>query len=664
MTRLVSWPTAQDYGEAVQKPLLNLNDPDLRDGTLQAAITGSFASVYRIQSNAGTWAARCFLRHLPDQSERYAAIGAHLESAKLPFIVGFEYLQKGIRVHREWYPILKMRWIEAQTLRDYIAENISTPTAIAALADRWIVMLRALRKHNIAHGDLEHGNILISRGYLRLVDYDGMFVPALSDRTSHEAGNCNYQHPGRSDNHFGAHLDNFSGWVIYLTLIALSIEPRLWPHFANGEDYLIFKKDDLEEPSSSILFHSLEQLRDDRIQKYLPMFRSFLEMGASATPSLVDVIGVASKKRETPRPVAQVLPEVQLDLFALGAGSLTAPPPVEDAGVVVSPNVGSDNFHFSGSCLRERVMIGLFAGFIFAVLTLTARGTISVAGGLLVLIAGLGCVVASITCSYMSLREVRGKFQLWFTLGWRRRTGEMVRSSLITVCRLIIWLDSKEARDAHWFAARAGQCTRRERKRIEEVKSTLSAFMEELRERRAAVSNGELDETAAMLNKLQIQHSALLQEGSFVMNAPAHQLEHPGMKQLRSWRVRVEELARTGPPIILPDDDQVTIRKKYDLERHAVQESERFALQGAQLKIERIQASAARWRQWIDSAREYEHVWFNRLKQKTRQLIEKGHLWLDENQREMKGCITEMNRYREIRLSRYLPRLFDFFPKM
>src|SRR5262249_37175757 len=160
-------------------------------------------------------------------------------------------------------------------------------------------------------------------------------------------------------------------------------------------------------------------------------------------------------------------------------------------------------------------------------------------------------------------REVRGKLQVWLPLEARRAVGEIVRRSLVAFSRFINWLDAKEARDVPWFAARQGDCTRREKRRIAEVKSTLEAFMQELNERRAGLSKAEIWETAAVLNKRQIQHSALLKEGAFLVNAPDQKLDHPKLKGLRSWRARVQELARMGPPIVLPEEEQAKIQQKY-----------------------------------------------------------------------------------------------------
>ena len=93
------WPTPQDYNEAIQNPALNLDDPELRAGTpeltplgLPRPITGGFASVYRMRCGQRDWAVRCFLREIPDQQRRYAAISRHLAAVHLPYTVGFAFL--------------------------------------------------------------------------------------------------------------------------------------------------------------------------------------------------------------------------------------------------------------------------------------------------------------------------------------------------------------------------------------------------------------------------------------------------------------------------------------------------------------------------------------------------------------------------------------------
>src|SRR5215813_9686883 len=127
----MSWPTPQDYNEAIQSPNLCFDDPELKRGKpeennfgLPRPITGGFASVYRMHCGQRDWAVRCFLREFVDQQQRYAALSNHLATVKLPYVVGFEFLPKGIKVKSQWYPILKMEWVRGELLHDYIKKHL------------------------------------------------------------------------------------------------------------------------------------------------------------------------------------------------------------------------------------------------------------------------------------------------------------------------------------------------------------------------------------------------------------------------------------------------------------------------------------------------------------------------------------------------------------
>jgi hypothetical protein len=260
------WPTPQEYNEAVQHPGLCFADADLRAGApdvtplgLPRPITGNFASVYRLRGSQD-WAVRCFFRKYADMAERYGAISAHLATAQLPHTVGFQYLERGIRVGASWFPVLKMQWVEGTLLGDYVAAHRHDTEALRRITDRWLGMLTQLERRSIAHGDLQHGNVLVVGGDLKLVDYDGMFVPALAGRASHEIGHPNYQHPGRTGREFSARLDRFSGWVVYLTLLALQRSPALWDDLRAGDECLLFRRADFEAPHQS---PALSRLRGD-----------------------------------------------------------------------------------------------------------------------------------------------------------------------------------------------------------------------------------------------------------------------------------------------------------------------------------------------------------------------------------------------------------------
>ena len=289
----MSWPTPQDYNEAIQSPQLNFFDPELKGGTVDTTnlglprpITGGFASVYRVRCNNREWAVRCFLREFADQQQRYESISKHLLTNKLPYTVGFDFLPQGIKVGGKWYPILKMEWVKGELLNKYIKQNLKNSAALLNLAEQWATMVKALQSAKIAHGDLQHGNILVVNGEFRLIDYDGMYVPDLTGQSSNEVGHRNYQHPNRTEFDFGPTIDNFASWVIYVSLLALSIDPTLWDQVKAGDEYLLFRREDFQEPLTSEILKLLSNHADQRLDSLASFFQSLLYSNPAQIPSL------------------------------------------------------------------------------------------------------------------------------------------------------------------------------------------------------------------------------------------------------------------------------------------------------------------------------------------------------------------------------------------
>ena len=306
----MSWPTPQDYNEAVQNPNQCFCDPELRGGAptltpfgLPKPISGAFASVYQLNCNGRSWAVRCFLREFADLQKRYAAISAQLLAARLPFTVGFQYVTNGIRIRGTWYPILKMEWIDGEPLNTYLGQRINQSSTIQSLARQWIEVLSALHRAGIAHGDLQHGNILISHGMIKLIDYDGMYVPTLAGLPSHEEGHRNYQLPSRTGRDFGPYLDNFAGWVIFISLVAVSLEPRLWQLLGAGDEHLLFRRDDFEHPDTSQALRALDSSGVPELQLLATRFSSLLRTPLSQIPPLDGAAPrIPAPRRETSVP--------------------------------------------------------------------------------------------------------------------------------------------------------------------------------------------------------------------------------------------------------------------------------------------------------------------------------------------------------------------------
>jgi tRNA A-37 threonylcarbamoyl transferase component Bud32 len=293
----MTWPTPQDYNEAIQNPASCFMDPRLKlcspDSTvlgLPRAITGAFATVYRLSSAEKHWAVRCFLQNSPDLPKRYSELSKFVCSDDLPYTVDVHFQPQGIKIKGEWYPILLMEWVNGITLDQYIYENLENPAKLETLASQFSKMIYDMRAAGIAHGDLQHGNIIIVDDEIRLVDYDGMFVPALEGLTSNELGHNNYQHPTRAAEHFGDYLDNFAAWTILTSIRCLAQDNRLWDWLSAGDECLLFRRADFVNPLGSRSFATLESHTNENVKRSAKLMRAVLNYPVQHVPDLNDAI--------------------------------------------------------------------------------------------------------------------------------------------------------------------------------------------------------------------------------------------------------------------------------------------------------------------------------------------------------------------------------------
>lgn len=299
-------PGAADYMDALQNPASCFADPELAAAVpalgplgLPRAVSGNVAVVFRVDGADGrSWAVRCFVRPLDEERARYDAIGAHLTALTSSWQVPFELQPCGIRIDGNWWPVVKMDWAPGEPLLSYVARHLWDGAALGYLAARFADLCERLRDDGVAHGDLQHGNIVVAPGGdLRLVDYDGMYVPALAGRTGTERGHRNYQHPGRLVGDYGPDLDSFSAWVIYGSLAALAADPLLWGRLDGGEEALLVRHHDLEEPGRSAALSAMGACDGPGVAHLAGLLRTFLAVHPHEvpplTPSLVPGLGRA-----------------------------------------------------------------------------------------------------------------------------------------------------------------------------------------------------------------------------------------------------------------------------------------------------------------------------------------------------------------------------------
>ncbi len=303
-------PEASSYRATALNPHLCFADPELKQGQvaknklgLALVWSGQAAIVFRLQTPEGIRAVRCFTSHISDQQERYAKLNQHVQERYVPTLVDFEYQAKGMQVNGTWYPIVKMEWVDGIALDQQVAAWIrgGNIARLDALAQHWANVIAELQQAQIAHGDLQHENILIGLGsvgghsYINLVDYDGVYVPSLADKPALEIGHPHYQHPDRTSGDFDLSLDNFSALVIYLSLKALAVDPSLWMKF-HEDKHLIFLADDFKAPASSPLIDTLKRSLDADVRRLTAALERYAAGPMTAVPPLRAVLNGAAAR--------------------------------------------------------------------------------------------------------------------------------------------------------------------------------------------------------------------------------------------------------------------------------------------------------------------------------------------------------------------------------
>ena len=256
-------PRGDEYYQAVQNPGTCFSDSMLRACKAETTplglpkpYSGGFTTTYKLSNTHSSWAVRCFTREISDLQKRYKSIGRFISNANCDFLVDADYLSDGIKINGTFHPIIRMKWLEGDTLNNYLAKVHKRKATIENLISEFLSLVRKLENKGIAHGDLQHGNIIAKNDKLYLIDYDGMYLPDISGLGASELGHPNFQHPKRTSKFYNDKIDRFSAIVIWLALKALALSPGLWKKYDNG-DNILFRGQDFADPLHSKLINEL-----------------------------------------------------------------------------------------------------------------------------------------------------------------------------------------------------------------------------------------------------------------------------------------------------------------------------------------------------------------------------------------------------------------------
>ncbi len=241
--------------------------------------SGAFAVVFKMkdEQTGKCYALKCFTEEQEGRAEAYRQIAEELEFVDSPYITSVKYLEKELFVdsncENEEFPVLLMDWIEGETMETYIADNYTDNYAMLMLCYRFCKMAAWLRSQSFAHGDIKPDNIMVRPdGTLTLVDYDGMFVPAMKGQKSPTIGTKDFSHPLRTIDDFDETIDDFALASIALSLKAISLDPSLLQNYG-ASDCLLFSAADYLDLSKSNTFTALQGLlADEEARTLMSMF--------------------------------------------------------------------------------------------------------------------------------------------------------------------------------------------------------------------------------------------------------------------------------------------------------------------------------------------------------------------------------------------------------
>jgi serine/threonine protein kinase len=262
----MSYPTLEQFNEALQNPKIALVDPELKKGvisttnlSLPLALCGGFALTYTIKTGGKKFAVRCFHKQSNALEQRYIAISNRLKSLHSPYFLDFEFQPLGVNVNGKVFPIVKMEWASGDTLGNFLEVHYRNKSELLQLNSSLRTLSNYLKGQNLAHGDVQPGNVMVSNGgqSVQLIDYDGMFVEDLRSLGSAELGQRNFQHPKRIPSSWDPGLDRFSFILLNLTLRVLEAYPDLWSKTQSDSDAILFKVNDFVDPDRSFIFGDL-----------------------------------------------------------------------------------------------------------------------------------------------------------------------------------------------------------------------------------------------------------------------------------------------------------------------------------------------------------------------------------------------------------------------
>ena len=292
-------PTIPSIRTSIENQSVLIRDPHAKNGQFLRdargrlrSYSGGFTVVYPYTFNGEKWAFRCWHAELGNVRKRFDVISKAIQRAQLPYLCDFVYTDEGIVVDGKIYPTTRMRWVEGVTIKDYICKHKNSKSKLLALADNFLALTTDMHRNKFAHGDLQHGNIIVNdNGELFLVDYDSFYCPSLKGEPEIITGLKDYQHPARRNNLIVSEkLDYFSELIIYLSILAIAHNPALVDKYqVKDAERMLFSADDFSNIKHSDIYKDILDLGQEFVV-YLQILEIYLSKTSLSDLEPFDVL--------------------------------------------------------------------------------------------------------------------------------------------------------------------------------------------------------------------------------------------------------------------------------------------------------------------------------------------------------------------------------------
>ena len=311
------WPTPLHYTRSIAKQVNAFETERFKNADFEWKIpnvrlrsnSGQFTFVLPCEIEGEKKVIRLFTEKKDNITERYEQLSQFFQEnsiiEKIPELVDFDFYKDELNVQTKSdsgaisrkYDLIEMDRVLGDPLDEFISKNFQNSSKLLDIADQFSEFVEKLESNKIGHGDLHPKNIIIdSDQKMKLIDYDCFYIPPFKEDESPESGQSDFQHPSRSKKgsnfpKYDETIDRFSSIVIYLSLLIISKEPKIYDE-KYSENILFSEEifDSLRDGEVPNLIENIKIISDEKIKNLMKHLLEYIKSDSPQIKSLSEII--------------------------------------------------------------------------------------------------------------------------------------------------------------------------------------------------------------------------------------------------------------------------------------------------------------------------------------------------------------------------------------